>query len=283
MADEQKEVVDVFGVERSIDTGKPIVPEPETKPEPKLGTDGKPVVEEKKPADVTAELEKNPLVVELRTSITDLTAKLTKETGDKSAMGQNLSKLRERLDKLEKGDTSGGAEPVFKKEEIKRVKDYTADEQEAFTPAEKALIESNADMKERINTMVATEAAKTAERDAAAGSADEIAKKAKEVNDHITAVVQPLAMKYADKDAGIANEIIANFNMFAGNDTADDAELTRRMEKAALMTPTYVAKKEQKSPAGGAVDNAGTQDDPHGINAIVENAGKANSGKGFAL
>lgn len=275
--------VDAFGDTRGED-GKIVPPVAPPAPAPEVGADGKPVVkvEEKKPE--AGDLEKNPLVVELRTSIQSLTEKLTKETGDKSAMGKNLSAMRERLDKLEKGDTKGAAEPVFKKEEMKRVKDYTKEEQDAMTPAEKALIESNADMKERINGMVATAAKEAADKAHADGQKTEEEKEIEDTNARISTTVQPIALKLAGNDKDLANQIILNFNMFSGNDTLDDKQLAERVAMAARMIPDFKPAKEQASPAGGAVKAGGKDgEDPHGVQAIVDQARESRGGKTFSL
>lgn len=276
MADEQKPVTDAFGVDREPTTGQPIVPVVETKKEPELGEDGKPKVEKKAEVD----LKDNPVVKEL----SDKVAKL--ET-DKGSMGKNLSDARKIIDKAQdeiKRLKEGGktaVEPLFK--DIKRVKDLPKAQQDEMTESEKTLFDSLADTREQMNKLVLDAGSKEAAAQEEAGKQTEAEAETERVNAHITEVVQPIALKYADNDSGIANEIISNFNLFAGNDSADDAELARRMEKAALMTPKYVAAKEQKTISGGKPVEAGTKDDPHGVDAIVEAAGKAGSGKSFSL
>lgn len=281
--EQDKPVVDAFGVPRTAD-GQPVAPEAPPAVVTEDKGDGKGKEGEQGKAPVVTDLEKNPVVVGLKAEITTLTEALKKETGDKSAMGKNLSAMRERLDKLEKGDVTGAAEPVFKKEEIKRVKDYTADEQEAMTPAEKALIESNADMKERINAMVATEAQKAADKAKADGEKSQEEKAIEDTNTRISGVVGPIALTLAGNDQGLANKIIENFNLFAGNDKLDDKQLKERVEAAARMIPEFKPAKEQKSPAGGAVASGGTNaDDPHGVTSIIDKARETRGGKSFEL
>lgn len=269
--EEVKPVTDTFGVDRNPVDGAPIPPPApaEVKKE-----------EEKKPAEVAAtDIEKNPLVIELKQSIATLTENLAKETGDKTNMGKNLSAMRTRLEKLEKGDKEGEAEAVFKKEDIKRVKDYTKDEQEAMTETEKRLIESDADMKERINKMVADAAAKDTETSEKAQTETEKADAKKAFDTK----VQGLATTLAGDDKDMANKIIIEFNQFADNDKLDDKQLAERLAKAAKLVPDFKPQREQASPRGAAPAADTNKDDPHGVGKIVDDVQKSKQGGSYAL
>lgn len=294
MADEAKPKIqdDAFGAPRDVESGKVVVPTPAEvgvkTPEEKAAETAKAAGKEGGKAAVE-EIDKNPVVIELRKNITDLTTSLEKETGDKRSMGQNLSKMRDRLEKLEKGGTEITTELPYKKEDIKRVKDYTADEQKEMSTTERALIEQMADMMEKANKD-AVEAAKTAAKSTEEAKETE---HAAEWKGNFDVDVQAEAMKLAGQDVNLANQILTNFNLFAGNDKlADDEghatkELLERLASAARMIPEYKAPKEQGSTGGGTGKAAGAGADAKPFeadnNKIVEEVQTARKPGAYSL
>lgn len=269
--DEPKEVVDVFGDKREAETGAPVVPEVPVEEKKEEG--------KKDDTAKTDDLEKNPLVVQLRKDITDLSTNLEKESGDKKSMGENLSAMRKRLEKLEKGDKEGAAEPVFKKEEIKRVKDYSKEEQDEMTPAFKEQVEANADMKERINKLVADQtegAAKTA-------ADGEKAAEELEAQEEFEKTAQAVSLKLAGNDKDMANKILVEFNQFANNDKLDEKGIEERMAKAAKLVSDYKPPKEQTSQRGGAAPANDNAADPHGVDKIIEGVQQSRKGGTYTL
>lgn len=275
----EKTAADVFGVERHTKTGEQVVPPAPAKEEKKPEGEGE-GQGQGNGGGKAEDLEQNPVVKGLRDEITKLETNLAKETGDKASMGQNLSKMRERLEKLEKGEKGAAVtEPLFK--DIKRVKDLPKEDQEAMTETEKKLFDESADLKEKMNGIVAA----SVEKETEAKSAAEKAQEAKDATEAFNQRAQGVALKLSGSDQKMANAILSEFNTFAGNDKLDDTALLERMQKAAKLVPDYKPQKEQPNkPAGGstAVKTNEEKDDAFGNSAIVDTVIKGKRG-GYQL
>jgi len=254
-----KPVVDAFGVDRNAD-GTVKVPDIP--------------VEKKEPIDVVVkkddkgadDIEKNPIVVALRTEL-----KTTKDE-----LGGNLSGQREKSEKREgqlkdcmagkKPPVEGASAFIYDPATIKRVKDLPTDEQEEMTDTEKKQMDELADMKEHMNALFA------------AGAKKETDEK-KETETTVAKQAQTEAKKLAGDDTAVANAIIANFNKFAGNDRLTPEEVTARIADANRMRSDYKPPKESPSPRGRAAGGGdGKADDPFGNIAIIDEAKKGRTG-----
>lgn len=277
---EQKPILDVFGTERGAD-GKPVVPEAPA-PAPVDPKDKKP--EDKKPEEpAPTDIEKNPVVVELRTQLKQLTDDKSSMGGNLSAQGKAIEALKKKLAAIEGGEKPGG-EPLFK--DIKRVKDLTKDEQEAMSESEKKIFDELADTREAMNKQVAdaakekSEAATAAETEAE--EADAVETFNKNVQSEVLALVGSTDGRPTAAQKELANQIIEEFNAFADNDKLTPSQRKERIEKAAKLVPDYKPAKEQKSPTGTAprpTDNGGDS----AIDKIVEETAKHKGGGSYAL
>lgn len=257
-----KPFTDVFGVDRNPDGSA----REDAPPAPKQ--------EEKKPeGDKKPEGEKSPEVAELERQLEEA----------KSSMGGNLSAQRTIIDNLTKELKALKGEEKKKDikplhEDIKRVKDLPQADQDAMTDAEKALWDENADRKERENAAhIAAETARIdAETQAETQNTEALAR--------VSTTAQAEAKRLAGGDVNVANEIISNFNEFAGNDKLTDEQVKERIAKAARMIDGFTPPKEQAAPAERGKPAGGTdKSDPYGVSAAVEQAKKGHDGAGYAL
>jgi hypothetical protein len=264
MPEDKKPIEDAFGQPRDSSTGAAIPPEA-------------PKVEDKKPDDKAAEIklddiENNPVVKGLREEINKLNV-------DKGSMGTNLSEMRkvinkanDRIAELEKGGKPN-IEPLFT--DIKRVKDLSKEEQEAMTDTEKRLFDQLADTRDAMNKKVADDQKRQTDTEVATTEQQ----RAEQAKAEFVGRAQKAALAVADNDKEMANQILDKFNLFRDTDKLDDEELALRMKDAALLVPDFKPAKQPKSPQGSVVA-AGTKEDPHGVDAIVQQAkGGATPGK----
>jgi hypothetical protein len=249
---EPKPIIDPFGQNRDTVTGDVIPPKvPEVEPTKKEGETEKPVVD----------IKEDPAFKALQTE-------LEKSNTDKASMGKSLSDQRKEIDDMKKqlnGEKKGEAKPVFA--DIKHVKDLPKEEQDEMSETEKKLFDQNATLMEKFNEQAKSEVSAKDAADAEAKAAADIAER----TDAMNKSVQTQAMKLAGNDSGMANEIIKNFNMFAGNLELDDKALTERLASAARMIPTYTPPKEQGSGGtGGAIKDGAKNDDPHDVEKVIK-------------
>lgn len=219
---------------------------------------------EKKPDEKPVEdIEKNPLVLELRKQIEDT----------KKSYGGNLVEQRNKIDRLEKQikDLSGKKteekpKPLFEK--IVRVKDLPKDERDAMSETEKRLFDANADMQERLNEMAAANqkpAENKQDGDEPASTFD------------VNKAVQDEAMKLADGNYTKAQELIGKFNSLDFDLTKITAEnLAERLASVVALIPDFKPKQEQQTGNGGAVKDgkASTGVDAAISAAVAEQQGK---------
>lgn len=264
-------VPDVFGTIRTAD-GKPVVEEPAKKEDKKEGEDKKP-----------DEIEKNPVVVELRSQLKKLEEDKGSMGGNLSEQGKAIAKLKKELDDI-KGGKKPTVEPMFK--DIKRVKDLPAERQAEMSDTEKATFDSLAETQEKMNAMIADAGKKETDAAAAAAAAEEDEQTAEAFNGRVQSAVLVLVGaaegKPTSEQKDMANAIIEEFNAFSGNDKLDAKGIADRLQKAAKLVPDYKPPKEQKSPTGGAAkaaDGTGSSE----IDKIVEDAKAKKGGGTYAL
>jgi hypothetical protein len=211
------------------------------------------------------DIEKNPLVVELRKQIDDT----------KKNYGGNLIEQRNKIARLEeqiKGLNKKPEEkpkPLFEK--IVRVKDLPKDERDAMTETERRLFDENADMKERLNEMHSTSQTKAGD-DTKTGKDDDA-----DTFD-VTKAVQDEAMKLADGNYTKAQELIGKFNSLDFDLTKLTAEnLAERLASVVALIPDFKPKNEQETGNGGAVKDgkATTGVDAAVAAAVAERQGNA--------
>lgn len=215
--------------------------------------DGK-VVEPTPPAAATTDkkpdvapamdIEKNPLVVELRGQI----EKIKKEYGG-NLTGQRgqIDRLQRQIDALTK-KPEDKPKPVFEK--IVRVKDLPKEEREAMSDREKQLHDQLADTQEAMNRMAETTAPKPTDGKAADDAAEAF---------DVSKAVQDEAMKLADGNYTKAQELIGKFNSLDFDLTKITAEnLADRVASVVALIPDFKPKQEQQSGNGGPVKTTGT-------------------------
>lgn len=276
--DEPKPIVDSFGNERTPD-GK-IVPPPEVAADEEKDKDGK----KKEDAAPAEDIEKSPVVVELRRQLKDLETDKSSMGGNLSAQGKAIDKLKQELADIKSGKSTG-AERLFK--DIKRVKDLPKDRQDEMTDSEKQLFDTLADTQERMNTMVADAAKKADDAVTAAGVEEEAEATAEEFNGRVQGGVLALigvgeGETPTSVQKALANSIIEEFNQFSGNDKLTPKQLKERIEKAAKLVPDYKPAKEQQAPRGGAakpVDSSTMSE----IDKIVADTKKGKTSGTFSL
>jgi len=235
----------VFG--QTIKDGQvvePTPPEVEKKPEDK---------QTEKP---TEDIEKNPLVVELRKQIADIKKEYG---GNLSGQRDKIARLEGKLAELEKGTKQDEKpKPVFDK--IVFSKDLPKDERDAMSDRERELHDELMTTRQKINEMAAQGASKAAQDDAG--------KKAAESAFDVAKAVQDEAMKLAEGNWTKAQQLIERFNTLGFDLTQVTAEnVAERLQSVATLIPDFKPKKEQETANGGAVKS--TEATTSGVDSIV--------------
>jgi hypothetical protein len=189
-----------------------------------------------KPA--TEDIEKNPLVIELRQQIENV----------KKEYGGNLTGQRSKIERLEKeiSEIRSGPKPAEDKpkpvfEKIAFVKDLPKEQRDTMSDAEKELWDENATIKQRVNDM----AAQSMKEKAPAADKSEAFDVAKGVQDQ--------AMKLAEGDYMKATQLIEKFNSLGFDLSQINAEnVADRVAAIAALIPDFKPKKEQETGAPGA-------------------------------
>lgn len=266
---------DAFG--EPISTNQP-------EPEKKEGEEG-----EKKPEDGKGdEIDKHPTVVALRTQITQLEKDKGEYGKNLSEQGKALKNLQKQLVALQKGGKTAGEEGEVLFKEIKTSKDLTEKEKEDMTETEIKLFDQNAELKASMNKLFTAlndkkgKETEATEGDEDEGKDDDGTVEGVEKVDDLGKEARSVASEIAGGDVALANNIIGKFNMFAGNDKLDKAQLKERMLEAAKLVPDYKPPKEQQHHQKGSAAGGTKGDDPFGVNKIVEGVGKKNDG-GYKL
>lgn len=236
--------------------------------------------EDKKKDKEGDDIEKNPVVVALRTKL---------EAYGTNLSGQNdvISKLQDKITKLEVGggkkDEDGKPEPMFK--DIKTSKDLTQEQKDNMTDTEIALFDENALQKEAMNKMFETIA------NLGKDTKDQKAETEKEKVDDLNSSANAEATKLADeaiktnpelaKDAKeLADKIIVEFKEF-NNEGITAEKLIERMKKALNNVSGYTPPKEQENKGGGnnpVKKQNGTGSDPFNVDKEIAKANNNNEG-----
>ncbi|MBW8034710.1 MAG: hypothetical protein FVQ79_03410 [Planctomycetes bacterium] len=210
------------------------------------------------------EIEKHPLVLELRKQITDITDKYGK---DIEAYGTNLSGQRDIIDKLTRkineiaeGKKETDEKPMF--EDIKRSKDLTKEQRDELTEADITQMDEIAGLKDVINKMIQDKTKETKKEEGAKP----------DVNKIVKATAKELAKgEDGAENIDLANQIIESAKDF-NLEGLDEKAIKERVAKAAKLVPDYKPPKEQTQKKGKTVKGTTDKDDPHGVNEIVEEA-----------
>lgn len=242
----------VFG--QTLKDGQVVEPTPPASPTP-------PADAPKKEAAPAEDIEKNPLVIELRKQIDDVKKNYG---GNLSEQRKTIERLEKRIEGLTKKSEKKDDKPKPLYENIKRVKDLPKDEREAMTENERRLHDQNADMMERLN-----------EVHAAQNKPVEEPKTDEDGKFDVNGAVQAEAMKLADGNYAKAQELIGKFNSLGFDLTQLNAEnIAERVASVAALIPDFKPKKEQEAGAGGTVKNTGVTSS---VDAAVAAAAKERS------
>lgn len=251
----EQPTVDAFGMEDN-----PKLPAKEEKKEEDNKGGGK-EEEEKKG-------EKDPQVEALEKQIEDV----------KKEYGGNLSGQRKVIEALQaeikelkegKGKDGKNDDPDLPFPEIKWSKDLTREEREEMTDKEIEQMDTIAKMQENQNKLYLEQ--KNGQK----------AQETKAVEDR-QSLVKSTALELAKEASGkddpeLANQIIESVKQF-NLEGLDEATIKERVATAHTLLPDYTPPKEQKKVDGKAVKTTKNDDDPFGVDAIVEGATKAQSG-----
>lgn len=263
---------DAFGM---VETPTP--PAGDTQKEEEKGGgegDGKGKEGEKKTFDAIPE--DHPTIVALKQQIEDT----------KSEYGNNLAGQREVIKGLEKKIetlTQGKEEEAAAEEDvlfkdIKRSSDLTKEEREGMTDLEIRQMDELADIKDAQNKMYAESRKK--ERDEERKSKEGDDQKVEDLNNTVKSIAKELAKEASegkDNDA-LANEIIESAKQF-NLQGLDEKTLRERITQAHKLLPSYTPPKEKPiTPTGGSPAGGTDDKDPHGVDAIVEEATKGQDG-----
>lgn len=259
---------DVFGNTLNPD-GSEVSPEVVVKKEDET----KKVEEETKAK--AEEIEKSPVVVELKGKLDEYS---------KNLKGQNdvISKLEKTIEDLSKGKIDPDKKPeegevLFK--DIKTSKDLTTEQKEDMTDTEIALYDRNAQLETAMNGLFTaikeqgktTETAKVEDLNSSAKmEASKLAEEAIKANPELAKDTQELV-----------NKIIVEFNEF-NNEGISPEKLAQRVKKALNNVEGYKAPKEQKAPDGSgknAVKDKNGVKDTSKIDNIVKNVNVNNTGE----
>jgi len=228
-------------------------------------TKDSPIKVEKKPDKKDdGDIEKNPLVIELR-----------KQVADKEKMGENLSNqgkiidtLKKEIEEMKKGKNENGEESETLHKDIKWSKDLTAEEKEELTDTEIKQMDEIAKLKETQNKLF------------------EAINKKKEPEGEkldVSSVVKKAAKELAEDNTDIANQIIEIFNSLDfKTEGLTEEKLKEKVKIAASQVPDYKPPKEQTGKKGNTVKGGGDDKDPFGVDKIIEEATTPKKG-GYAL
>lgn len=236
-------------------------PEPPKKPEEKQQEQGE-------------DIEKNPLVIELRKQIKDYGSNL-------GGQGKVIKRMEKEIEFLKAGGNKEGGEHEPRFKEIKRSKDLTQEQKDEMTDAEIRQMDIIADMQETINELDKTlKGDKKPKEDEEDG--DDFVQ---DIEKSVKSIAKELAKSASGKaNIELANQIIESFNGLGFNLTKmTEEELKRRVTLAATQISEYKPPKEQKGTGGGAVKGGGDKTDPFGIDKIVEEATSGNNDGGYKL
>jgi len=197
----------------------------------------------------------------------------------KKEYGTNLSGQRQVIDrltaKIEAFEKNGSAAPegeedvLYKKDEIKWSKDLTPEQREEMTDTEIKQMDEIAGMKTAQNKMYA---------DQKKGGKQEAETK----ENNLQGWVREEAKALAGDDVDVANQIIEAAKML-NLQGLDEKTVRERMKVAASAVPNYKPAKEQQRKDGKPVEGGGKQDDPFGVDVIVEEVHQSKKSGAYSL
>ena len=183
---------------------------------------------------------------------------------------ENIRAMKDSIKKLEtqikdgKGEEKG--EELFK--DIKTSKDLTADQKEEMTDTEIKQMDEIAALKQGMNNLA------------------NMIKKGGEKNEggqlDVNNIVRETAKELAKGDKDMANLIITSIKKFNLEGLSEE-EIVARVGEAALLLPNYKKPKEQVSGKGGKAAGGGNDNDPFGVDKIVDEVHAKKENKGFEL
>ena len=183
---------------------------------------------------------------------------------------ENIRAMKDSIKKLEtqikdgKGEEKG--EELFK--DIKTSKDLTADQKEEMTDTEIKQMDEIAALKQGMNNLA------------------NMIKKGGEKNEggqlDVNNIVRETAKELAKGDKDTANLIITSIKKFNLEGLSEE-EIVARVGEAALLLPNYKKPKEQVSGKGGKAAGGGNDNDPFGVDKIVDEVHAKKENKGFEL
>lgn len=256
-----------------------VAPEVEEKGENVFGEDTDAPAE----AEKKEEKKKFEAIPEDHPTIVALKSEIEKVGKDKDSMGGNLSAQRDLIKTLEgkvealmkggKQEKEGEADVLYK--EIKWSKDLTEEEREEMTATEIKQMDMIAEMQTQQNKMYGEMQKK---------GKDEEGGKVEDLNKTVQAAAKALSKdEDGTEDTDMANQIIESFKAMKFDVTGLSAEeIAKRVAVAASQVPDFKPQKEQGTKKGKTVKKDGDSTDPFGVDKIVEEATRPNSG-GYAL
>ena len=179
------------------------------------------------------------------------------------AMKDSIKKLETQI-KEEKGGEKG--EELFK--DIKTSKDLTADQKEEMTDTEVKQMDEIAALKQGMNNL-----ANMIKKGGEKGESGQL---------DVNSIVRETAKELAKDDKDTANLIIASVKKFNLEGLSEE-EIVARVGEAALLVPNYKKPKEQVNGKGGKAAGGGNDNDPFGVDKIVDEVHAKKENKGFEL
>jgi hypothetical protein len=233
---------------------------------------------EEAPAPDKADLTPTQQIAELSKTVGELSSKLesstdlhTKKDADIRAMAEKIKRSEGASGGAPEGGEAQEGDDNLPFKEIKSSKDLTEDEKDEMTDGEIKTMDEMAALKKTINDM------HTANSTSKAGDQDGVV--------DVQKTVQETAMALTNQDATKANQIIEAFkqNKFNVAEMSGD-ELKSAVAMVANTVTGYKKPTENSFGAGnGQPAGAGAGNDPHGVDSIVEQAGKAQTGESYSL
>jgi len=261
-------VTDAFGQPTDPET-KPAEGEGEGEGVNGEGENGKKKEEDK---NAVAIPDDHPTIVALKKQIDDVKAEYG---GNLSGQRDVIKRLETEIETLKKGGKPDGAgegesgeDVLFK--DIKWSKDLSKEEKEEMTDTEIKQMDEIARMQEAQNKMYAEMQNK--------GKTEET-KKAEDVQSLVKDTAKELAKEESDGKDNIelANQIIESVKQF-NLEGLSEAEVKERVARARKLLPDYEPPKEQTKKNGKTVDTTKVNDDPFGVDKIIEEATSGDDG-----
>ena len=213
-------------------------------------------------------------VAELSRKLGTLEAEKTQWGETNKSKDENIRNMKDAIKRLEaqvggkKDEGEGESELLYK--DIKTSKDLTAEQKEEMTDSEIKQMDEIAALKQGMNDL-----AKLVKKSAT--------KEGGEVVD-VNTTVRDTAKEIGGTDKAMVNLIIESFKALKfSTEGLTETEIAERVAIAATKVPNYKPPKEQVRGADGKPVVGGSNDDPHGVDKIVEDVFKKREGGTFEL